>query len=196
MNNTNKKHNDEDDKFDDSPISQNWSNKRDFYIFSEINETFPKDIIIPFIEQIRKQNNNKTFKDLNIYITTNGGYCNYAFDLITHIEFAKKLGICINTYVTSQALSAGSLIAVTGTNRYVGERAYHLLHFMRGWQYSHNPEMSKRNTEQDLFWQDRLIDVYKKYTKIKDIKKKLLADNYIVNGADECIKLGLADKKI
>lgn len=177
-------------------LSQNWSELNDFYIFGDVDTTFARDIIVPFITQVNKlEKSRSTKKELNIYVTSNGGFIHYAFDLINHIEYAKQRGIIVNTYVTSQALSAGSLIAVTGTNRYIGERAFHLLHFMRGWSYSHNPEMSKRNSDNDAFWQEKLVDIYKRYTKIKDIKRKLIADNFMVNGADKCIEAGLADFK-
>lgn len=173
--------------------NQNWASGNNFYIFDAVGEEFPKQIIVPFIEAIDKQLAKKEPGELDIYITSPGGYVKYGFDLIAHIEKAKELGIVVNTYVTSEACSCGSLIAVTGTNRYIGERAYHLLHFMRGGDYAHNPEMLKRNYENGVFWQKKLVEIYAKYTKVKDIEAKLLADNYMVNGAKDCIKLGIAD---
>lgn len=172
---------------------QNWAKDTNFYIFDVIGEEFPKQIIVPFVEAIEKQLTKRDMGELNIYITSPGGYVKYGFDLIAHIERAKEASIVVNTYVTSEACSCGSLIAVTGTNRYIGERAYHLLHFARGADYAHNPEMLKRNYENGLFWQKKLIAIYSKYTKIKDLEKKLLADNYMINGAKDCIKAGVAD---
>ncbi len=174
----------------------NFSQGNNFYIFGGIDDSMPKKIIVPFIEEVNKQINKKDPEDINIYITSRGGFVNYGFDLITHIERAKSAGINVNTYVTSEACSCGSLIAVAGSTRYIGKRAYHLLHFARGWDYSHNPIMAERNVEQSKFWQNEIVNIYKKYTKIKDIDSKLLADNYMINGAAACIKAGLADKEI
>lgn len=173
---------------------QNWAEGNNFYIFDVIDDEFPSQIIVPFIEAVKKQNNKVDKEIMNIYITSPGGYVKYGFDLIAHIERAKAKGIQVNTYVTSEACSCGSLIAVTGSKRYIGERAYHLLHFMRGGDYAHNPIMAQRNAENHKFWQAKLVEIYKKYTKVKDIEEKLLADNFMVNGSAACIKAGLADK--
>lgn len=176
----------------------NFFDGHNFYIFGEIDSSIPKSIIVPMISFIEKQSkkNEQEMKEMNIYITSYGGDAHYAFDIITHIEFAKSIGIVVNTFVTSVACSAGSLIAVTGSNRFVSKRAYHLLHFMRGWAYSTSPEMTKRNTTNDLFLQDELVKIYQKYTKLKKIEDKLLADNFMINGSDDLIKYGLADKVI
>lgn len=174
----------------------NFAQGNNFYIFGSIDDSIPKNIIVPFIEAVNKQMNKKDPDDLNIYITSRGGFVNYGFDMIAHMERAKEAGINVNTYVTSEACSCGSLIAVAGSTRYIGKRAYHLLHFARGWDYSHNPIMMERNAEQGKFWQTELVNIYKKYTKIKDLEAKLLADNFMVNGAAACIRAGLADKEI
>jgi len=180
----------------DNDSHVNFASGNNFYIFGNVDDSFPKNIIVPFIEAVNKQINKKEPSELHLYITSRGGQVNYGFDLISHIERAVAAGVEVNTYVTSEACSCGSLIAVTGSKRYIGKRAYHLLHFARGWDYSHNPIMIDRNAEQGKFWQTELVNIYKKYTKVKDIEAKLLADNFMVNGSAACIKLGIADYEI
>ena len=174
--------------------SQNWAVGNNFYIFDGVDDSFPRDIIAPFIEAAEKQRGKAEPQTLHLWITSPGGYVKYGFDLIAHMERAVADGIPVYTYVTSEACSCGSLIAVAGSKRFIGERAYHLLHFMRGADYAHNPIMLERNYENGKFWQQKLVEIYRKYTKIKDIEEKLLADNYMVNGAKACIKLGIADE--
>ena len=174
----------------------NYHQGNNFYIFGNIDDSIPKNIITPFIEAYEKSATKKEPNDLHIYVSSYGGRVDYGFDLITHIERAKSLGVCVNTYVTSVACSCGSLIAVTGSRRYIGERAYHLLHYARGGDYAHNPTMIDRNAENFKFMQRKLVEIYQKYTKLKNIEEKLLADNYMVNGAKACIKVGLADEKL
>lgn len=171
----------------------NFNIGKSFYIFGNVDESFPKQIIVPFVNAVDKSLLKKTQDELSIYITSNGGNVNYAFDLITHMERAIAEGVEVNTYVSSEACSCGSLIAVSGSKRYISRRAYHLLHFMRGWDFAHNPDMIDRNAENGKFWQNELVNIYKTKTKLKDIEAKLLADNYMVNGGAACIKLGLAD---
>jgi hypothetical protein len=56
--------------------------------------------------------------------------------------------------------------------------------------------MSERNHKTTKFLQEELVQIYKEHTKVQDIEKKLLADNYMVNGGKALIKLGLADQII
>jgi len=178
--------------------SQHHAEDNNFYINGEIGDSFAKEIVQPFIKEVSRQSN--LCKEcgkrdgLNIFITSIGGSLEQAFDLISYIEKAKSLGLTVRTYVTSMACSAGSMIAVTGSKRYVSSRAYYHLHYARGGSYSHNPEMIDRNTENAHFVQGELVKVYKKYTKLKGIEKKLLADNFMINGGEEIIRWGLADE--
>jgi ATP-dependent protease ClpP protease subunit len=176
----------------------NFHKDNNFYIFGGIDNSMPEKIIAPFIELIDRKSNLKNPGQVHIYVSSYGGLVQYGFDFIQQMERAKDAGITVNTYVSSVACSCGSLIAVAGTpgKRYIGERAYHLLHFMRGSDYAHNPIMMERNFENGKFWHKVLLDIYKKYTKIQKLEEKLLADNYMVNGAAACIKAGLADLKM
>jgi len=176
-----------------SDDSLNFYENNSFYIYGGIDETLPKNIIVPFINAVQKQKGKVEKGELHIYISSSGGMVQYGLDLIAHIEDAIKNEITVNTYVTSTACSCASLIAVTGSVRYVAPRAYHLLHFARGWEYVHNPVMAERNLENWIFMQDQIVAHYKKYTKLKGIPAKLLADNFMINGAADLIKNGLAD---
>lgn len=176
--------------------TMNFINNGKFFICGDIDDTLPEQIIAPFIREVELKSKLKNPSPIEIHITSNGGSVNFAFDLITQIEKAKRLGVPVHTYVTSCVCSAGSLIACVGHKRFVSKRAYHLLHFARGWEYSHNPVMSQRNAENWKWMQKELVDIYKQYTKIKNIEDKLLADNYMVNGGKELIRLGLADELV
>ncbi len=174
----------------------NFAEGNNFYIFGGIDETIPKAIIVPFINALTKQENKATKDEFHIYITSPGGRVDFGFDLITQMELAKTKGVVVNTYVSSMACSCGSLIAVAGEKRFVSKRAYHLLHFSRGWDYSHNPIMAERNLENGNWMQNEIVAHYKKYTKLKSIPAKLIADNYMINGAADLIANGLADEEI
>lgn len=176
--------------------SLNFAEGNNFYIFGSIDETIPKAIIVPFINALTKQENKVDKDEFHIYITSPGGRVDYGFDLITQIESAKKIGVIVNTYVSSSACSCGSLIAVAGSKRYVSKRAFHLLHFARGWDFSHNPTMVERNAENALWMQNEIVAHYKKYTKLRNIPSKLTADNFMINGSADLIANGLADEEM
>ena len=195
MSNINRQMGDEDDKYD-APARKNFNHGNNFFITGEIDETIAFEITAPLIQKINEEKTKTDKAPINIYISSYGGYVHHAFDLITWFEYAKTVGVPIHTYVTSVAFSAASLIAVAGHKRFGSTRAYHGLHFARGFDYSHNPEMTQRNADNFKWQQNELINIYKKYTKLKDLPKLLVADNYMVNGGAELKKLGLIDEII
>jgi ATP-dependent protease ClpP protease subunit len=177
-------------------IRQNFHHHGRFYIFGDIDETIPEMITAPLVEEIINRSKTLEKESIQIFITSNGGRLDYAFDLVAAFDMAKTMGIVIETIVPSTACSAGSLIAICGHHRIVSERTYHLLHFAKNWDYSHNPEMSKRNHENLAFLNKQMIKLYEERTKVKDVKEKMLADNFMINGGKELIKQGLADQLI
>jgi ATP-dependent protease ClpP protease subunit len=179
---------------DISGVKENFEEEGDFFIGGEIDESFTHNIIAPLIREIKKRKEMVLPAPIDFFISSYGGYVSQAFDLITWFEHAKKCGLEIHTYVTSVAFSAASLIAVSGHKRYGSSRAYHGLHFMRGWDYAHNPNMAERNAENHKWMQSELIKIYKQKTKLKDIEDKLLADNYMINGGANLLKFGFIDE--
>lgn len=165
-----------------------------FYIHGYIDESIPQNIIQPLVDEIERRSEYQNPKPLEFFINSGGGDLSYCYEIIGLFKLANAKGIPVCTYVMSYAASAASLIAVCGNMRYVTRRSYHLLHFARGWDYAHNPEMIERNAKTWKFLQDELIDVYREHTKLKDIEAKLLADNFMINGAKDLIRFGLADQ--
>lgn len=175
---------------------QNFVRDDCFFITGEIDESIAREITAPLIARINEEKEKVIKEPIKIYISSYGGYVKDAFDLITWFDYAKSVGVPIHTYVTSVAFSAASMIAVAGHKRFGSVRAYHGLHFARGSEYSHNPEMAQRNADNTKWMQAELVRIYQDHTKLKDIPKLLLADNFMVNGGAEMKKLGLIDEII
>ena len=165
-----------------------------FYIQGDVDESIPSNIIQPLVEEIERRSEFHNPKPLEFFINSNGGDLALCYEIIGLFKLANAKGIPVCTYVMSYAASAASLIAECGNMRYVTRRSYHLLHFARGWDYAHNPEMADRNTATMKFLQSELVEIYKEHTKIKDIEAKLLADNFMPTGGKQLIRLGLADQ--
>lgn len=182
---------DSETKFEKSGKGHHYKDNN-FFIFGDIDEEF-NDIILPaFIESIFANLELKKPDPINLFIKTYGGSRDMAWEMISWIEKAKKNKCPIDTYVNSHVASAGSLIAVCGSTRYVSQRASHLLHYASGWNYSNNPELSKRQLEADIFEQNEITRIYSENTKLTDIPNKLKHDYYILGGKN-LIKYGLAD---
>lgn len=165
-----------------------------FYIFGDIDETIPEKIIGPMsitIEELAKQ---KHPPAIEVFLSSDGGYVQYALDIIALFNIAWSNGIIVKTTVTSYACSAASLIAVSGHVRFASEYASHMLHFPRGDDYSHNTVMAERNMGNRRFLEQAIVDIYKKRTKIEDLEEKLLGDNFYINGGKNLKKYGLIDQ--
>lgn len=178
------------------PVSLNFYKDGRFYIHGPIDDSIPQNIIQPLIDEIDKRSELVSPKPIEIFINSPGGDLEYCNEIIGLFKLANARGVGICTFVMAYAASAASMIAVCGNVRYVTRRTRHLLHFARIYEYAHNPEMLQRNLEANKFLQKELVEVYREHTKIKDIEKKLLADNFIITGGKALIRLGLADQII
>jgi len=172
---------------------RNFKKKGNFYIMGDIDETIPINIIAPLQLTIENKIASDDTSPIKVYITSNGGWVDMAFDIVGLFEHAKAHGIPIHTYVMSAAYSAGSIIAVAGSVRFVTRRASHLIHYPRGSDYSDSPVMAQRNLDWYKFLSEEMIVLYEKYCKIPNLREKLLTDNYMVHGP-ELLKFKVADK--
>lgn len=175
-------------------IRLNFSDGNKFYIFGDIDESIPEFIIAPMLRYIEDNSTFRAPKGIDVYISSDGGLWDYAQDIISVFDIALFKGIKVNTIVTSHAYSAASLIAVCGHHRVAYKNASHLIHYARGSDFSHNDIMAQRNLESTKFSNNAIVNIYRKNTKLKNIDKLLLADNYMVHGAEALKKLGFIDE--
>ena len=174
----------------------NFFNGNSFHIFGSIDDTIPEKIISPLTIKIDEFSKLKNPPAIEVYISSDGGYTHFAMDIVALFEVAKKRGVTIVTIVPSHAYSAASMIAAAGHHRVVGENSSHLIHYCRSEDYSHNPVMADRNNQYRKFLDKTLLDFYKRYAKIKDLDKLLVADHYMIYGGQNLKKAGLADEII
>lgn len=180
----------------EADANMNFYHGNRFYIFGDIDESTPEKIIGPLSMTIEELSKQKTPPPIEFFISSDGGIANYALDIIALFDIAKSHGIIVKTTVTSSACSAASLIAVSGHVRFASEYAYHMLHFPRGDDYSHNTVMAERNLGNRKFLEKAVLEIYTKHTKIDGLEEKLLGDHFYINGAKSLKKYGLIDKII
>lgn len=171
----------------------NHVDKNNFYIYGIIDESFYKDIVIPFKKEIDIQKELKA-GEINIYIKSDGWDLHSTIELLSLMEKAKKLWIPVNTYALSFVASAGSMIAVAWSKRYVSIWSSHLVHYCSGGSYSISKTTEKNNHEYTEYINNYILFHYGKYTKIKELDKKLDEYNHFINWGKELIKLWLADE--
>ena len=114
--------------------------------------------------------------------------------IIRLIEELKAMGVVVRTYVPQAAYSAASMIAITGTERYLGATAEHMIHYGTQWGWQEKtPTQTDRESDHKKRWFGTLLAHYKKYANIPELDKKIEDDKFYVVAKD-CLKWGLADK--
>lgn len=172
-----------------------WSNRsreNNFYIYWDIDESFPKDIIVPFIEEMKIQKQRRD-SIINIYINSHWGIVSFARELISLIEQCKSNYILVKTIVIDSAASAASLIAITGHVRIVWKNASHIIHNPRWYNFAATEKQIDNETAVYKELLKRSSDHYKKYTKIKDVENKLNEENHSIRWSKNLIKDWFAD---
>lgn len=166
-----------------------------FYIFGKFDTKLRDNIVAPLNKKIEELSSVKD-PTISLYIDSPGGDGFICLQLIDLVELAKRRGITVRTIVSSHALSAGSMLAVTGStgHRYIGQNAEHLVHYGQfGGQRTSTPLQLDRESARWKRWSKSLLEHYQKYTTIPNIPEVMNDDNYWI-AADKCIKWGLADK--
>lgn len=142
------------------------------------------------IENIKNefQDNEKVY----LYIFSDGGELHAAFNVADYILSSK---IDIITICEGCVASAGTVISLAGTERYIRKNAYMLIHEIRSGCLGKYSEC-----QDDMENNDILMEHVKEYMndrcKNKKLKKKLskvLKHDKIWN-ADKCLRYGLVDK--
>lgn len=164
-----------------------------------INGTFDDEMRSAVVWQMDKHINKlKDTKNatLTFHISSHGGDGYLVFDLVDMFERAKRQGITIRTIVTTHAYSAGSILAVAGSDgeRYISENAEHLVHYGQFDGYRKTtPLQIERNAAHYKRWTGKIVAHYEKYTTMPDIAEKIKDDDFYVT-AKQALRWKLADK--
>ena len=166
-----------------------------FFILHEFNDDLRDGIVIPLTKKIEELSKVKDAV-IDIYINSRGGDGHLCMTIIQLIEVAKSRVIKVRTIITDIAYSAGSLVAIAGTEgeRYIARGAEHCVHYgtQYGWAET-TPLQIERNTDQKKRWFAKLKSTYEKYCKIPNLEEQLKDDSFFVTAA-EAIKWKMADK--
>ena len=149
---------------------------------------------IPLARQVEEQSRLRDGR-IDIWVNSYGGYTHTAMHIIELMEQAKRHGVVVRTIVPGLALSAGSLIAIAGTEgeRYIAKRGEHLLHYGQVGSLDQTPQQVERSKAYKTRAFKHILDHYKKYAVVPDLESKISDDGFFVPARD-CVKWKLADK--
>ena len=164
------------------------------FVLNDFDDNMESSIITPLTMEIYKQADQKDGR-IDLWINSFGGYAHLVFHLIELVELAKREGIVVRTIVPSVAFSAGSMLAVTGTEgeRYIARNGEHLIHYGRTGSIEETPKQIERWSEYKRRDFNNTLAHYKKYSKVDNIDTEMMDDGFFVP-APKAIKFGLADK--
>lgn len=171
-------------------------NDDNVFFLADFDDNMEGNIVLPLTREIQKQRRLRDGR-IDLYINSFGGYKHLVFQLISLVEIAKREGIVVRTIVPDIAYSAGSILAITGTpgERYIEKTGEHLIHYGMTGSIETTPEQAQRNFVQKQESFRKILQHYKKFTKLPhDELDRLMNDDSAFIPASKCIKWGLADK--
>jgi ATP-dependent protease ClpP protease subunit len=160
----------------------------------DFDDSLERDVILPLTLEIRRQMKRADGK-IDLYINSMGGYGHLLFHMVDLVEMAKRQGVTVRTIVMDSAFSAGSMLAVAGTQgeRYIAKTASHLVHYGSIASFEQTPEQIERYRK----WKQRFfannVSHYKKYADIPNLEEHIKDDGFFVTAA-EAIKWKMADR--
>jgi ATP-dependent protease ClpP protease subunit len=166
------------------------------FFYDEISNETILDLNRILLEvDIKLQNTKNVLGDeftpiIHLHIKTDGGDI---FSAISTLDMIPNLKSKVYTYVDGCVASAGTLISVVGTKRFMGKNAYLLIHQLSGDMYGKFSEMEDQ-MENSTNLMKFIKNIYKQHTKIpmKKLDELLKRDLWLTS--EDCITYGIVDE--
>ncbi len=141
------------------------------------------------LEELIKKNKDKD-KEIDLYLQTGGGSVLPTFPVV---DLIKSSMVPINTIIKGYCASAGTLISVAGSKRYMTNHSLLLIHSLR-----QETGGGTFNNIKDTFENSDLImklikDIYLDNTEIPEEKLNYFFNHDLWLTSEECIKLKIID---
>lgn len=182
------------DDVDDDESSVETSGSRIFF-YSDVS----KESVLNLNKQLRDLSV-KLLNTANIYeipvppirlhINSPGGSLLDAFAAVDYIKHCK---VPVHSIIDGSAASAGTIMSVVASKRYMYRHSYMLIHQLSSALYGKFEEQVDDFTNSNTFMR-AINEIYKQHTKIpsKTLKEILKRDIYF--DSDTCLKYGLVDE--
>lgn len=125
-----------------------------------------------------------------LHITTDGGVI---YSALSVIDCMNSLTSPVYTVIDGYVASAGTLISVNGSKRYMCENAYMLIHELKGGLWGKMTEIDDEYINLKRIMK-HVIKLYEEKTGIKKKELEMILKKDIIWDIDECIKKGLIDE--
>ncbi len=126
---------------------------------------------------------------INLHINSYGGTI---FQGLSGMDNIINCPAPVITIVDGVCASAATFLSVVGTERYITENSYMLIHQLSCWMWGSFRELKDEMQNCDL-WMKRIKEIYGKYTKVPMEKIDEILDHDLFIDANQCIEWGLVD---
>ncbi len=127
---------------------------------------------------------------IHLRINSYGGSVFAAFGSIDYMNQSKTP---IYTYIDGCAASAGTIMSVCGTQRFIGENSYMLVHQLSSTHWGKYQELQDDMKNSDNLMK-RIKEIYEEKTKIPKTKMDEILKHDLWWDARTCLKYGLVDE--
>lgn len=129
-------------------------------------------------------------QNIKLFITSNGGSVHQVFGAIDTIKCMK---VPVHTICKGMVASAGTILSIHGTKRFITPNTYMLIHELRSGSWGKYQQL-KDNFENCSSLMEHIKKMYVERTKLtnEDLEKCLHKD--MIWNADFCIEKGLVDE--
>ena len=165
-----------------------------FYAGVSMKENFKLNKEISYLDRemqmISMKLGLKTPIPIHLRINSYGGSVFAAFSSIDYMNQSKTP---IFTYIDGCAASAGTIMSVCGTQRFIGENSYMLVHQLSSGMWGKYQELQDDMKNSDNLMK-RIKEVYESKTKIPKTKMDEMLKHDLWWDARTCLKYGLVDE--
>ena len=169
--------------------------KNNIYFYSDVNRESAYKLNMELLKletKIKTKEKYKKYKNINLFINSNGGEVYYGLSIINVIRH--KIKTPIHSYIDGIAFSCASLISIVCKKRYAFPYSLMLIHQIRcsnlsGLHIHLKDEITNLNLEDNMF-----KEIYLKYTKLTKKKLTQLLNSELELDAKKCLEYGLIDK--
>jgi ATP-dependent protease ClpP protease subunit len=166
---------------------------KEYYLYDPISK-YSSMFLTDWLRYKKKEmQNRKNKKPLCIYINSYGGDLLQGFAVMDEIRKCIDDGIPVDTVIDGPCASAATLISIVGSKRYMKENAFMLIHQLSSMSMGTYENNKDAMANQELFMQ-RIIDIYKKYTKIPENELEEILKHDRFWDFNKCKEYGLVDE--
>lgn len=179
-----------------NPFKEFKGKKNHVYFTEDITKKSCRDLIERIeevtirIQKLSSDYDMESTPKIYLHISSPGGDIFPTFGVMDVIRRSK---IPIVTIIEGAAASGATLISLMGSERWITQNSYMLIHQLNGGFWGTFSEMEDEMLNKKE-WMERIIKVYEEKTKMKSADLRNLLKHDLYWNAEECLKRGLADK--